>query len=71
MVRETGKKVWSQPKMVILLRNSPDEAVLGHCKYSALIDGGLNTPGTALHQGCADQIDTNCTNCHSRGGKGS
>lgn len=68
MERKTGKKVWSKPQLIVLVRNHPEEAVLEHCKQSSV---GFHGPGDSVHQGCADYIDTNCTNCHSRGGKGS
>ncbi len=66
MEKDTGKKVWNQPKMIVLVRSNPEEAVLEHCKQSALTYSG---PGDAERQGCSDLIETNCTNCHSRGGK--
>ncbi len=68
MMEQTGKKIWCQPKMFVLVRTRPEEAVLEHCKVSdQAIGAGPNTLITV--QGCSEGKDTadSCTNCHSRG----
>ncbi len=29
------KKAWSKPELIVIVRSSPEEVVLGSCKYTA------------------------------------
>lgn len=61
------KKTWQTPKLTILLRTRPEEAVLTSCKTGG--DTNLAHPGIDS-QGCG--VGTkNCAACQSRGASGS
>jgi hypothetical protein len=40
---ETEKKQWTKPELIVLVRNKPEEAVLGACKMVSGPDGPLAT----------------------------
>jgi hypothetical protein len=59
------KKKWHKPELVVLVRNKPEEAVLGGCKLVVGAAGGpengangcwISTPGVCSI--CVDHIDT-------------
>jgi hypothetical protein len=61
------KKNWKTPKMTVLLRARPEEAVLTSCKTG----GDLNIAHPNIDsQGCGLGT-TNCAACQSRGASGS
>lgn len=61
-----GKKKWSTPKLTVLVRSRPEEAVLTVCKVQK---PGVSGPATDS-QNCG--VGTvNCAACLSRGGGGS
>lgn len=43
------KKVWSKPKLVVLVRGKPQEAVLNGCKLDYPLGG---TGADAVYSGC-------------------
>ncbi|MFO7866213.1 MAG: hypothetical protein R6V02_05290 [Candidatus Aminicenantes bacterium] len=65
MSENKGKKNWSKPGMVVLVRNKPGEAVLTHCKRAKT---ELDGPKGFGDQGCTGEPPGNCGNCHSRAG---
>jgi hypothetical protein len=45
------KKQWHQPELVVLVRGTPEEAVLVYCKAGPL-DGGTGGSNANLGPGC-------------------
>jgi hypothetical protein len=60
------KKPWQTPKLTILTRIRPEEAVLTSCKLTA---GGGGPGGNS--QGCGTDAAANCSACQSRASSGS
>ena len=62
------KKTWETPKLIVLVRNNPQEAVLSYCKGSpgALTAGTVTSP-TNTHTGCTQPFlfanTPSCANC--------
>jgi hypothetical protein len=46
---QKDKKKWKQPKLVVLVRNHPEDAVLAYCK-----DGGTRSESPTPFTGMAD-----------------
>jgi len=59
MVLKTGieaeAKTWTEPQLTILVRNNPEEAILGVCKTFSLHNGPDNDYSLCLARG-----DTEC-----------
>jgi len=36
MIEQAVKKDWTEPELIVLVRNKPEEAVLVACKYTAM-----------------------------------
>ena len=62
------KKTWEKPKLIVLVRNNPQEAVLAYCKAApALVALGFVVDPTAFQMGCT-QLDApanipQCASC--------
>lgn len=48
------KKTWSEPQVVVLVRNKPAEGVLNSCKGVVACSGGTNN-GNCLNYDCTDR----------------
>jgi len=55
------KKNWKKPELEILVRNRPDEAVLGTCKLEGSGSDNMGAEEACLENGCA----TYCLNDHT------
>lgn len=55
-----SRKAWIKPELVILVRNKPEEAILGACK-------GINGPDgpNNVNRYCLYAIDLACFDCDS------
>ena len=56
------KKTWETPKLIALVRNNPQEAVLSGCKYMAYVTGPANMDNVCLLNpypggGCVDRCN--------------
>ena len=49
------KRIWRQPKLVVLARSSPEEAVLAGCKATS-----VSGPVVSV-SGCKNKAATRCT----------
>ncbi len=43
------KKEWEKPKLVVLVRGKPEEAVLGWCKLETFLSYGPDDQGCGWH----------------------
>ena len=59
-MREREKKSWLEPELIVLVRNKPEEAVLGACKVDS-------SPGAraTIAGGCTWNYGEGCTGCVS------
>ena len=59
-------KIWEKPKLVVLMRGTPDEAVLTACK-STNASGSPMAPISGYHK-ChvAAETDQNCGACRAQ-----
>jgi len=54
MTEQVTKKEWTEPELIVLVRNQPEEAVLGGCKYTNL-KGSLSYKNACQYDsGCWD-----------------
>ncbi len=58
--RERERKAWVEPELIVLVRNKPEEAVLGTCKVDSSSGGQTTTAG-----GCTWNDGEGCTGCVS------
>ena len=50
-----SKKVWVEPELIVLVRNKPEEAVLGACKTIGVNGDIANTDNACMYiAGCSD-----------------
>ena len=58
-MKEEAKKKWGKPKLIVLLRNSPEEGVLSACKHSAGTSAGGDDvyKGSCLLEGCSSSCN--------------
>ena len=57
------KKVWSKPKLVVLVRGRPEEVLTLNCKLNT---AAVGPTATATH--CNEIVGARCNNCHSQSG---
>ena len=57
-------KVWSQPKLIVLLRGKTEEAVLQHCKIGAAAPPPIGQPND-FKKACKLQHPIQPTYCYS------
>jgi hypothetical protein len=50
-------KTWERPRLVVLLRQRPQETVLGACKYAG------QTGAAPAFEDCMSQGGSGCTSC--------
>jgi hypothetical protein len=53
-----SKKEWSEPELIVLVRNKPEESVLATCKLSS--GGGTGPVGYNI---ACKGYDASCTQC--------
>jgi hypothetical protein len=51
---EREKKSWLEPELIVLVRNKPEEAVLGTCKNDTTDDGSHYFDNACLFDLCTD-----------------
>ena len=61
----SGKKNWETPKLTVIERSKPQEAVLVYCKYSTTKDGASFSKTTPSCK--QDSGYTSCVACSSQG----
>ena len=52
-------KTWEQPKLIMLIRGQPEEAVLGACKGLTVAIGSAT-----FHKNCFEQYGVLCVGCN-------
>ncbi len=61
---ETGKKLWSKPQLVVLVRGRPEEAVLCACKHNKYNSSGAGsyncTTSGSMGFAMTDGLDSFC-----------
>ncbi len=57
---------WTKPHLNVLLRGTPEENVLTHCKRIGSVSMG--SPSNTAQTGCDRGPDNNCGACQSRSG---
>lgn len=54
----THKLHWKKPELIVLVRNKPEESILGTCK-----DAGGGHAGPSVSDRKCNSIDSGCPNC--------
>jgi len=57
MIEQLAKKEWTEPELIVLVRNKPEEAVLGACKTVQQTEG----PSSRNEDCCVE--DGGCIPC--------
>jgi hypothetical protein len=53
---KAGKKLWQKPELTVLVRNKPEEVVLGGCKQP-------DSPGSSVNDQVNSCHDIPCASC--------
>ena len=60
-----SKKKWEKPKLVVLVRGMPEEAILGVCKNAGVPNVG---PVDQFTSECMEAYAPTCSQCSTRSG---